>query len=156
METKRGNFYVSLAALSELNDRVPLRLGVGYDHLFGNFGVRATLDYGRQSPINDATIAPAGYLTFTLGGAKLSGYIGAGLGYQLTMGSANQRAQADHGLFFGGVLGAEYGLSTSLSAFVEGGVDYYLNAPPAGSGGYHYGHVYPTIGLGVKWRPGIP
>jgi hypothetical protein len=153
VETKRGNFYVSLAALSELNERVPLRLSVGYDHLFGNFGVRGTLDYGRQSPITDATIAPAGYLTYTLGGATLSGYIGAGAGYQLAMGSANQKAQADHGLFFGGVLGAEYGLTTSLSVFVEGGVDYYLNTPPAGSGSYHYRQIYPTVGIGVKWRP---
>lgn len=145
-----GRFYLGLGALSELNDRVPARFIVGMDRVIGAFGVRATIDYGRQSPIDQGTLATAGHLTFRLGGAgsRLGTYLGAGAGYQMNLMSA---PEANEGLFVGGLLGVEYSFNPSMALFVEGMADYYLSAPPTGTV-YEYDQFYPTIGAGLNFR----
>jgi hypothetical protein len=144
-----GRFYLGVGALSELNDRVPVRFIVGMDDLIGPFGVRATVDYGRQSPIDQGTLATAGHLTFSIGsGQRLSPYIGAGAGYQMNLMSA---PQANEGLFVSGLLGVDFSFSPGLALFVEAMGDYYFNVPPAAAE-YQYDQLYPTVGLGFKLR----
>src|SRR5690606_28671070 len=95
------SFYVGLAAVSELNDRVPARFVVGTDRLLGPIGFRATVDYGRQSPIDQGTLAFAGHLTYRFDLDRIGAYVGAGAGYQLDL---MNWGQANDGLFAGGLL----------------------------------------------------
>lgn len=145
----RSPFYVGLAGVSELNDRIPVRLVVGYDDLIGPFGLRGTFDYGRQSPIDAAALTAAGHLTYRLDMGRLSGYVGAGAGYQVDMMDSGQAAE---GMFAGGLAGIEYGLFGSTGLFLEGMVDYYFSAPPAGPAAYDYDQIYPTVAFGVNFR----
>jgi hypothetical protein len=156
----RGDFYIGLAGFNDFvfgdeGPRFGARLNVGVDNLIWGFGARATVDYGRQSPITEGTLAAAGYLTYRLDlGSDLSAYVGAGAGYQFfVIDSALAREQANEGLFAGGVLGIEFGFTRNFGAFVEATVDYYFNTPPAGSGGYVYDQIYPTVALGLTFRP---
>lgn len=146
---ERSPFYVGLAGVSELNDRAFPRLVVGYDRILGPFGVRGTFDYGRQSPIDAASFAAAGHLTYRLGTDRLSGYAGAGAGYQVDMGDSGQAAE---GVFASGLLGVEYGLFGGTGVFLEGMADYYFDAPPAGVAEYDYEQFYPTVAFGVNFR----
>jgi polyhydroxyalkanoate synthesis regulator phasin len=153
----RGPFYIGLAGFFEVDSlsgpegpRFPARLNVGVDNLFAGIGARVSVDYGRMSPITEGTLAAAGYLTYTLGDAPLSGYVGAGAGYQLDI----MGAGAPEGLFAGGLLGVEYSFTRNLSAFAEATVSYYFDAPPAaGPNEYAYSQIYPTVGLGINFRP---
>lgn len=150
---ERGDFYVKLGALSELNDRFPVRLAIGHDGILGPIGLRVTADYGRQSPITEGTIAVSGQATYTLDFGRLAAYIGAGAGYQFSIfESAATSAQANQGLFAGGILGAEFALFGDIGLFVEGGVDYYFDDPPAGIAPYVYDQIYPTVAAGVVFR----
>ena len=141
----RGPFSVRLGAISELNDRFPIRLALGYDNLLGPIGARVTVDYGRQSPVTEAALAFSGQVTYMLDFGRLAAYIGAGAGYQLNMGDF---PDANEGLFAGGLLGAEYMIFNSIGLFVEGGADYYFDAPPTTA----YDQVYPYVGGGVVFR----
>lgn len=145
----RSPFYLGVAAVSELNDRVPVRLIVGYDDLLGPIGLRATFDYGRQSPIDAGAITAAGHLTYRLDLGRLGAYLGAGGGYQF---DASDSGQAAEGAFAGGLFGVEYGLFGGTALFAEGMVDYYFDAPPAGSPDYAYEQLYPTVAFGVNLR----
>ena len=145
----RSPFYVGVAAVSELNDRVPVRLIVGYDDLLGPIGLRATFDYGRQSPIDAGAITAAGHLTYRMDLGRLGAYVGAGGGYQFDVADSGQAAE---GAFAGGLFGVEYGLFGSTALFAEGMVDYYFDAPPAGSPDYAYDQLYPSVALGVAFR----
>ncbi len=141
----RSPFYVRLGAINELNMRFPVRLAVGFDNLLGPIGLRVTADYGRQSPITEGSLAVAGHVTYQLEFDRLAAYLGAGAGYQLNlMGSP----EANEGLFAGGLLGVEYMIFNAIGAYVEGGVDYYFDAPPTAT----YDQIYPTIGAGVVFR----
>ncbi len=151
-------FYVGIAALSEVlahdnvtqNPRFPARFVVGYDKIFGNFGARLSVDYGRQSAITDGTITGAGHLVYRLGGQSLNAYLGAGAGYQYNL--ANW-AQANEGVFAGGLAGVELGLTGSLSLFAEATADYYFNAPPVlNPPRYQYDQLYPVFGVGLNFR----
>ncbi|MEX2534862.1 MAG: S-layer homology domain-containing protein [Trueperaceae bacterium] len=144
-----GNFYLGVGALSELNDRVPARFVFGIDHLLGPFGLRGTIDYGRQSPIDQGTLAAAGHLTYRIGmGQRLGTYLGAGGGYQINLMNA---PQANDGPFVGGLLGVEYSFNPSLALFAEGMADYYFNTPPNALE-YQYDQFYPTVAVGVNLR----
>lgn len=145
----RSPFYLGVAAVSELNDRFPARLIVGYDDLIGPIGVRATFDYGRQSPIDAAAITAAGHLTYRMDLGRLGAYVGAGGGYQVDLADSGQAAE---GAFAGGLLGLDYGLFGNTALFVEGTVDYYFSAPPAGSPDYDYQQMYPSVAFGVAFR----
>lgn len=147
--TVRSPFYVGLAAVSELNDRVPARLVVGYDEILGPFGLRGTFDYGRQSPITAAALTAAGHVTYRLGSGDVSGYLGAGGGYQMDM---MDSGQAFEGAFASGLLGVEYGLFGGTGMFLEGMVDYYFDTPPGGPAPYDYEQIYPTVAFGVNFR----
>ena len=140
----RSPFSVRLGAMSELSDRFPVRLAIGYDGILGPIGLRVTGDYGRQSPITAGTVAVSGQLTYTLDLGRLAAYIGAGAGYQLDI----MNSGANEGLFAGGILGAEYALFGDIGLFVEGGVDYYFDAPASSS----YDQIYPTVAAGVVFR----
>ena len=144
----RSPFSVRLGALSELNDRFPVRLAIGYDGILGPIGLRVMADYGRQSPITQGTIAAAGHLTYTLDFGRLAAYIGAGAGYQLDI----MNSGSNEGLFAGGILGAEYALFGDIGLFVEGGVDYYFDTPTSNSTEYTYDQIYPTVAAGVVFR----
>ena len=158
VEDGRSDFYVGIAGFSELNDRFGVRANVGIDELFLGFGVRATVDYGRQSPIENGTVAAAGHLTYRLGGDRFAAYIGAGAGYQFDLADW---AQANEGLFVSGLIGAEYGLFASFSVFAEAMVDYYFDdVDCVGAGGtavecaeYNYDQLYPTVAVGINFRP---
>ena len=155
-----GRFYVGLGAVSELNDRVPARFIVGMDDVFWGFGVRATVDYGRMSPIDAGPIAFAGHLTYDLDfGDRFSAYVGAGGGYQMDIMDV---PEATDSAFAGGLLGVEYGITPSIAIFVEGTVDYYFADLPQSTDAtednfvpgleYEYDNIYPTISLGGKFR----
>ncbi len=144
----RSPFSVRLGALSELNNRFPVRLAIGYDGIIGPIGLRVTGDYGRQSAITEGTVAVAGHLTYTLDFGRLAAYIGAGAGYQLDI----MNSGANEGLFAGGILGAEYALFGDIGLFVEGGVDYYFDTPTSNSTEYTYDQIYPTVAAGVVFR----
>lgn len=147
---ERRPVYLGLAAVSEWNGRVPVRLVLGYDELLGPLGVRATIDYGRQSPSDARAVTLAAHLTYPhrLGAGRVHGYAGAGAGVQLDVSGGGQAAE---GAFAGGLLGLEVGLAGPTAVFVEGMVDYYLNEPPDGPD-YPYGRVYPTVAAGVSVR----
>lgn len=142
-------FHLGVAAVSELNDRVPARFIMGYSRLIGPIGIRASVDYGRQSPIDQGTLAFAGHLTYRIGmGPRLSSYLGAGGGYQLNL---MDWYQANDGPFASALLGVEYSLNDSMGLFVEGMADYYFNTPPI-VGEYQYDQFYPTVALGLNLR----
>ena len=142
-------FYLGVAAVSELNDRVPARFVMGFNRLIGPIGLRASADYGRQSPIDQGTLAFAGHLTYRIQmGARLSSYLGAGGGYQLDL---MEWQQANDGPFASALLGVEYSLNDSMGLFVEGMADYYFNTPPTASE-YQYDQFYPTVALGLNLR----
>ncbi|MDZ7706493.1 MAG: S-layer homology domain-containing protein [Trueperaceae bacterium] len=147
---ERSPFYLGFAAVSESNDRVPLRLVAGYDDLLGPIGLRATIDYGRQSPNDARAISVAAHLThrMPLGDGRVRGYLGLGGGVQVDAAGAGQAAE---GAFASGLLGLEIGLFGPTSAFVEGMVDSYANEP-AGAPGYAYGRLYPTVAAGIAVR----
>lgn len=146
---RAGRFYLGLGALSELNDRVPARFIVGLNNVIGPLGLRGTVDYGRQSPIDQGTLATVGHLTFGIGsGQRVSPYLGLGAGYQMNLMSW---PQANDGLFISGLLGVDYAFSPGMALFAEAMADYYLTAPPTAPG-YQYDQFYPTIGLGLKLR----
>ncbi len=146
----RPPFYLGFAAVSESNDRVPLRLIAGYDDLLGPIGLRATIDYGRQSPNDARAVTVAAHLTyrFPLGDGRVRGYLGAGGGVQVDAGGSGQAAE---GAFGGGLVGLEVELFGPTAVFVEGTLDSYVNAP-AGARGYEYGRLYPTVAAGIAVR----
>lgn len=146
---ERGDFYVGLGALSELNDRVPARFVLGTDDAIGPFGIRLGADYGRQSAITEGTLAFTGHLTYDLELASTRAYVGAGGGWQMNWMDA---VEANDGAFVGGLFGVEVPLGGSLGLFVEGTVDYYLSPAPAGQGAYEYDQLYPAVGAGVLLR----
>ncbi|MDZ7704677.1 MAG: S-layer homology domain-containing protein [Trueperaceae bacterium] len=157
VEDEFDRFYVGIAALSEViahgnatnGPRFPARFVVGYDQIFGNFGARLTVDYGRQSPITDGTLSGAGHLVYRLGGQSLNAYLGAGAGYQsdiLGFGAVDS-------IFAGGLVGAELGLTGSLSLFAEATADYYFTQPtPVAPAPYNYDNFYPVFGVGLNFR----
>jgi len=145
-----NNFYVGLAGFYDLTDRAGIRAVLGADDLFAGFGVRATVDWGRQAPaFEQQVLAIAGHVTYRFHFEPLSAYVGAGAGYQLNM---SNWSQAHDGLFAGGLVGLEYHLNPSFGLFLEATGDYYFNASGVASGGYDYGAFFPTVGLGVNFR----
>lgn len=152
-DEERDPFYVGLAGVSELNDRFPVRLVVGYDDLLGPIGIRGTFDYGRQSPIDAASLAIAGHATMNLLETnRMSVYFGAGGGYQLAMSDDYPIAE---GAFVSGLVGADYELFSGIGLFAEAMVDYYFVddadfGDPADD--YEYDQLYPTLAFGVNFR----
>lgn len=142
LRSERGDFYIGAGAAYDLIDRIPIRFQVGQDNLFGNLGARLTVDYGRQSPLSQGTLAVAGHIIYTLEAGRISGYLGAGAGYQFNLADF---CEASDGVFVGALLGAEYGISSSISAFTEVTVDYYFDSPV-------YSNPYTLIGAGLRFR----
>ena len=146
-------FSVRVGGMWELNDRVWGRIAVGYDDLIGPVGLRVTGDYGRQSPIDNGTIAVSGHLTYTLNFGNLGAYIGAGAGYQFNDLVGEEVSESNAGVFVGGLLGVEYGLFGDVGLFVESGVDYYFGEDEnAANPDYTYDQIYPYVGVGVVFR----
>ncbi len=157
---KRNDLYFGLGGLAELSPvgRFPLHFNVGKDNLlYKNLGARLSLDYGRQVPLTEAgTVALAGHLIYNpLSSGKFSGYVGAGLGYQLILENHCQgiNCQANEGLFASGLLGIEYNVYQNLGFFAELTGDFYFTDPPIGFDKYGYNRFYPTLGFGVTLRP---
>ena len=157
---KRNDLYFGLGGLAELSPigRFPVRFNVGKDNLlYKNLGARLSLDYGRQVPLTEAnTLAVAGHLVYSpLTSGKFSGYVGAGLGYQLILENHCQgtNCQANEGLFASGILGVEYNIYQNLGLFAEFTGDFYFTDPPVGFDTYGYNRFYPTLGFGVILRP---
>ncbi|MDZ7801706.1 MAG: S-layer homology domain-containing protein [Trueperaceae bacterium] len=137
--------YLRVGGVSELNDRFPVRFVAGFDELVGPIGFRATVDYGRQSPITDGTIAGAAHATYRIGHQPYNAYAGVGAGFQA---DAFGDSQGSSGPFAGGLVGAEW-TTGRFGVFAEVMVDYYFEAPIAGS---DYDQVYPTVSLGGSFR----
>lgn len=144
-----------------LNDiRVRPRFTVGVDDIIAGFGLRATVDYGRQALINtnfgSSSLATAGHLTYSLGGPEVSAYLGLGGGYhfdELGFVSDDDNAfvsDTAEGPFAGALLGAEFGRGP-ITFFVEGMADYYFNGTSAA--GYQNQQLYPTVAAGFNLRP---
>lgn len=148
----RDPFYIGLAGVSELNDRFPVRLVVGYDDLLGPIGLRGTFDYGRMSPIDSASLAIAGHATMNLLETnRMAVYVGAGGGYQMQMGDY----EVPEGAFVSGLVGADYELFSGIGLFAEAMVDYYFADEAAFDptpDGYDYDAFYPTLAFGVNFR----
>lgn len=143
LQPERGDFYIGVGAAYDFIDRTPIRFQLGQDNLVGNFGARLSVDYGRQSPLSQGTLAIAGHVIYTLDiTRRLSGYAGAGVGYQFNLADF---CEASDGVFVGALLGAEYGVSGSISAFAELSVDYYFDSPV-------YDNPYSLIGAGLRFR----
>ncbi len=140
-----GDFSVRLGAMSELSDRFYGRFAVGYDDILGPIGFRVGVDYGRQSTIDAGSLAIAAHVTAGFGNAPLRAYVGAGGGYQMNISSA---ADANEGIFVGGLVGVEYLVFNNIGLFVEGGADYYLSTPPTAT----YDQLYPSVGAGFVFR----
>ena len=150
---ERDPFYVGIAGVSELTDRFPVRLVVGYDDLLGPVGLRGTVDYGRMTPIDAASLAVAAHATMDLDFGALNGYFGLGGGYQMAMTDTEEYPVAE-GAFVGGLVGAEYELFSGIGVFTEATVDYYFEEPDEDllEEGDEYGQIYPTVALGVNFR----
>ena len=153
----RGPLYVGLAGFGEIDTftalsdlRFGARLKVGFDDILWGIGARATIDYGRQSPMLEAgSLSGAAHLTYGLElGGGLNAYVGAGGGYTFNL--ANW-PQVNQGPFAGGLLGLEFNFTRNLGLFLEATVDYYFNAAPVAAPPYT--QLYPTIALGVSFRP---
>ena len=150
----RGPFYVGLAGFGEIDTftalqdlRFGARLKVGFDNILWGIGARATIDYGRQSPIEAGSLTGAAHLIYRLNlGGNLNAYVGAGGGYTFNL--ANW-GQVNEGPFAGGLLGLEFNFTRNLGLFLEATVDYYFNVVPVAP----YSQLYPTIALGVSFRP---
>ncbi|MDZ7704678.1 MAG: hypothetical protein U5L04_09385 [Trueperaceae bacterium] len=66
-----------------------------------------------------------------------------------------RRAPSDSNLRRAVVVGAELGLTGSLSLFAEATADYYFTQPtPPAAGGapYNYDNFYPVFGVGLNFR----
>lgn len=151
----RGPFYVGLAGFGEIDTftaledlRFGARLKVGHDNILWGIGARATIDYGRQSPMIEAgSLTGAAHLTYGLDlGGNLRAFVGAGGGFTHNLADWGQVMQ---GPFAGGLLGLEFNFTRNLGLFLETTVDYYFNAVPVAP----YRRLYPTIALGVSFRP---
>lgn len=138
--------YLRLGGVSELNDRFPVRFVAGFDEVLGPIGFRATVDYGRQSPITHGTIAGAAHATYRIGDQPYNAYVGLGAGFQA---DALGDSQGSSGLFAGGLVGAEYRFTGRFGVYAEAMVDYYFEEPIAGS---DYDQIYPTISVGGSFR----
>ncbi len=156
----KRDLYFGLGALAELSPagRFPIRFNVGMDNLlYKNLGARLSIDYARQVPLAEAsTLAFSGHVTYrALNLGRLSGYVGASLGYQFILEDFCQglNCQANDGLFAGGLLGVEYNIYQNLGLFAEFAGDFYFNDPPVGFDAYGYNRFYPTFALGVTLRP---
>lgn len=140
-------FYVGLAGLSDTFESPIIRTVAGYDGLLiPNVGVRAFLDYGRQSYLDEGTVAVGGHLLYRVGNEGFNGYLGAGGGYQFNPYDCNY---AYEGAFVGALVGAEYNFLGNFSAFAELTLDYYLGDEPAID---LYDNPYPLIGAGIMFR----
>jgi hypothetical protein len=146
---ERRRAYLGFAAVSELNGRVPVRLVLGHEELLGPLGLRATIDYGRQGPIDAGAVTLAAHVTYHLGVGRVRGYLGAGGGYQF---DAFGGGQAAEGPFAGALLGIEVGLVGPTSAFVEGMADVYANEPAGGSADAVDDRFHPTLAAGIAVR----
>ena len=156
----RGPLYVGLAGFGEIDTftsldalRFGARLKVGFDDILWGVGLRGTIDYGRQSPMIEAgSLSGAAHLTygFDLGG-NLRAFVGAGGGYTFNLGNWGQ---VNQGPFAGGLLGLEFSFTRNLGLFLEATVDYYFNPAPLHAPPFtQYTQLYPTIALGVSFRP---
>lgn len=148
----RGKFYVGLGSFYEINAvddlRFRPRLNIGVDNAFAGLGLRATVDYGRQSLIDSGAVTTSGYLTYTLGASSVSAYLGAGGGYQFPDLIFSDSGTTE-GTFAGALLGAEFG-NGPLTFFLEGTADYYFD--DIAVEGYEE-NIYPTVAVGVNFRP---
>lgn len=142
--------YVGLAAVGA-RGAVPLRLVVGAPRLFDAFGVRATLDYGRDSGFEGGTAALAAHATYALDTERWRFTAGAGVGWQF---ASDTWPDARAGVFLSSLVGAEFFLTPSLGVFLEGGLDYYVGAAEGDVAvdGSPRGPVYPTVALGVAYH----
>lgn len=166
------NFYVGVAAIAEIPDvsytfldsepasdttnfRAFPRLIVGYDNLLiRGLGVRATVDYGRQTFIEEPTLAIAGHVLYRLGSEGFNAYLGVGGGYQLNIGTPPSVVESP---FVGGLFGVEFGLTPGLGIFAEATGDFYFEDPHTAADItarplFEYEQFYITAGLGVRFR----
>ncbi len=147
---RADRFSVGLAAVGA-GGAVPLRLVVAAPHLVDAFGVRALLDYGRDSGFDSGTLALAAQATYVVDTVDWRFQGGAGLGWQF---ASDATPDARRGVFLSGFVGAEYFLTPALGVFLEGGLDYYLaaDAEDVALDGSPRGPMYPTVALGVAYH----
>ena len=157
-EPQANVFFIGLAGALEIDTlfgdeplRVPVRLVAGFPRVYGRVGFRGMVDYARQSPLTQGTLAVATHVTYRLDFGRLSAYAGAGAGWQFDLFGW---PQATEGPFVSGLLGTEYFITRSLGVFVEGTLDYYFNAPvpTANTDPYDYNPLYSTLGIGLMYH----
>ena len=141
--------YYDLASL----ERFGVRAIAGVENLYiCNLGARLTVDYGRHSKFETGTIAVAGHITYGIDITDAIGvYAGVGAGYQ-DKGMASVDNAVVTGLFAGGLVGADYNITNTLSVFAEVMYDYYFNAQPTVTPGANFAYpaAFPTVAIGIK------
>lgn len=153
--SERGKFYFGLAGAYEINAvdnlRFRPRVKLGVDDIVAGFGLRLAADYGRQSLIEEGSLAPSAHLTYSFGVPAVGAYLGVGGGYQLSE-TPLGNSGAVESPFAGALLGAEFG-SGPITFFLEGTLDYYFNEIATEGYGTIDPHIYPTAALGFNIRP---
>ncbi|UBV43275.1 S-layer homology domain-containing protein [Deinococcus taeanensis] len=103
---------------------------VGTNNLIGPVGARVAAEY--QPGYNGVSVdANATYNLNT--GSRLTPYVGAGLGLTSSQSRANVNQNASD-IYVNGIVGLDYRLTDSISAFVEGNGRYYLSNNGNGTG----------------------
>jgi len=149
------NTYAGMGGYFDLSSlqRFGVRAIAGVENIYiCDMGARLTVDYGRQSKFEAGTISIAGHITYGLDITDaIDIYAGLGLGYQ-NKGVSGVDYPTVTGMFFGGLVGADYYFTDTLGVFAEVMYDYYLNPQSIvkSDANFTYAAGFPTVTVGLK------